>query len=314
VFRVSSPFLKYLTQDPRAEDWQIYCTDTGYTKVAPFEPYPPRITTHPPAYNLSLATGRVLREYQVVYITRGSGYFKTVGRELHTVTAGTAFLLFPGVWHSYCPVTEVGWDEYWVGFRGSYPDALVSRGFFSPERPVFHLGLSESMIQDFHAIFELAAEESPGFQFALGARVMQLLAEMQRITLKDTQTGEEERIIQVSRCHFEESVYGNLDLRRLLRQVGVNEPALRALFKRFTGLTPYRYFLQMKTNKAKELLREGQYTVKEIAYKLGFASEDYFSRFFKNKTGSSPTAWQAGRHLLQEEDVEEQDAGGVGAT
>jgi len=34
VFRISSPYMKYLTQDPRAEDWQIYCTDTGYTEVA----------------------------------------------------------------------------------------------------------------------------------------------------------------------------------------------------------------------------------------------------------------------------------------
>ena len=313
MFRIRSPFLKYLTQNPRAEDWQVCCTDTGYTKVAPFEAYPPRLATHPPAYSFNLATGRVLREYQIVYVTRGSGYFKTTDQQLHTVCAGTAFLLFPGIWHSYCPVTDVGWDEYWVGFKGSYPDTLVERGFFCPQRPVFHLGLSESMIHGFHAIFELAAEESPGFQYALGARVMQLLAEMLRITLKGTQTGEEERVIQVSRCFFEESLYGSLDLRRLQRQIGMNEPALRALFKRFSGLTPYRYFLQMKTNKAKELLGEGRFTVKEIAYELGFESEDYFSRFFKNKTGSSPTAWQAGRHLLQE-DLEERSAGGLGSS
>ncbi len=314
MLRISSPYMKYLTQDPRAEDWQIYCTDTGYTEVAPFERYPPRVKSHPPDYSFNLTTGRVLREYQVVYITRGNGYFKSVNQQLHSIAPGTAFLLFPGVWHSYCPVREKGWDEYWVGFKGEYPDTLVRKGFFSPSEPVFHLGLSESIIHDFHSIFELAGDESPGFQYALGAMVLQLLSKMLRITLKSAHTTEEERIIQVTKCHFEESLYGSLDLQRLLRQVGMNEPGLRTLFKRYTGLTPYHYYLQMKTNKAKELLMEGQSSVKEIAYKLGFESEAYFSRFFKNKTGSSPTAWQAGGHLQQQEQAGEENEGGVGSS
>jgi len=71
-----------------------------------------------------------------------------------------------------------------------------------------------------------------GFQFALGAMVLQLLSKMLRITLKSAHTTEEERIIQVAKCHFEENVYGSLDLHRLLRRVWMNEPGLRALFKR----------------------------------------------------------------------------------
>jgi AraC-like DNA-binding protein len=304
VLRIRSPFLKYLTSDQRAEDWQVYCTDSGYTEVAPNEPYPPRRKTHPDGYSFDLPTGRILCEYQVVYITRGSGWFKTVDQQLHTIAPGTAFLLFPGVWHTYCPLKETGWDEYWVGFKGAYPDTLVRKGFFSPSRPVFSLGLNEGIIQDFHSIFELAADEPPGFQYALGSRVMNLLAQMLRITLEGEQTTEEERILQASRCHFQENIYGTINLRELLHRVGMGESGLRTLFKKFTGLTPYSYFLSMKVNKAKELLVEGQHTVKEISFLLGFQSETYFSRFFKARNGCSPSMWQSGRHLLQGEAVE----------
>jgi AraC-like DNA-binding protein len=289
-----------MTQDPRAVDWQIYCTDAGYTEVAPHESYPPRRKSHPPGYSFDLTRGRVLHEYQIVYITRGRGYFKTMEQQLHAIVPGTVFMLFPGVWHTYCPVAETGWDEYWVGFKGEYADTLRRKGFFSPLQPVFHIGLDNSIIDDFHSIFELAAEEGPGFQFGLGALVLLLLSKILRISLKGTRTSDEERILQVSKCYFEENLYGSLHIQGLLHRVAISEPALRRLFKRDTGLSPYHYFLQMKIKKAKQLLEEGQFAVKEIAYKLGFESEGYFSRLFKKKTGFPPTGWQSNRHLQQQ--------------
>jgi AraC-like DNA-binding protein len=297
MLRIGSPYLKYITPDPRAEDWQICCTDMGYTKVAPFEHYPPRLKGHPPGYSFDLSKGRILKEYQIVYITRGNGHLKTIDQKVHGISPGTAFMLFPGVWHSYSPARDTGWDEYWVGFRGGYPDTLVCKGFFSPSQPVFRVGLKDSIVNDFHSIFELAEDENPGFQFELGAMVSLLMSKIVQLSLKGAGSIEEERVLQVSRCYFEESLYGTLDLQRLLRQVGMSEPALRRMFKRYTGLPPYHYFLHMKINKAKHLLRDGQFSIKEIAYRLGFGSEFYFSRLFKRKTGASPTAWQAGMHL-----------------
>jgi AraC-like DNA-binding protein len=47
-------------------------------------------------------------------------------------------------------------------------------------------------------------------------------------------------------------------------------------------------------NKAKSLLWGTNYTVSEIAYKLGFEHPSHFTRVFKSKTGKSPRAY---RHL-----------------
>ena len=58
-------------------------------------------------------------------------------------------------------------------------------------------------------------------------------------------------------------------------------------------MTPYQYFIGIKMHKAKELLEGGDQAVKEVAFRLGFKDEYYFSRLFKSKTGVSPSQWSA---------------------
>lgn len=62
----------------------------------------------------------------------------------------------------------------------------------------------------------------------------------------------------------------------------------RKLFKEYTGLSPASYFLDIKLQRAKDLLCKTQLSVKEIAYMLNFDSPDYFCTLFKKKTGKRP--------------------------
>ena len=59
-------------------------------------------------------------------------------------------------------------------------------------------------------------------------------------------------------------------------------------FKKQTGLSPLQYYLLLKIEKSKELLLSSQKNQKEIAFELGFESDYYFNRLFKQKTGLSP--------------------------
>jgi AraC-like DNA-binding protein len=62
--------------------------------------------------------------------------------------------------------------------------------------------------------------------------------------------------------------------------------------KNFTGISPRQYFLQLKVMRARELLITTDQSIKEISYQLGFDSIYYFSRFFKQKTGMSPSEFR----------------------
>jgi len=43
----------------------------------------------------------------------------------------------------------------------------------------------------------------------------------------------------------------------------------------------------------KSLLEQGDLSVKEVAYRLGFEDQYHFSRLFKKKTGIAPSQWRA---------------------
>ena len=71
----------------------------------------------------------------------------------------------------------------------------------------------------------------------------------------------------------------------------ISRSSLQALFKTHLNTSPKNYLLNIKLQKSKELIRENQYTISEIAYMLGFSSIHYFSRLFKKYFNITPSAY-----------------------
>jgi len=69
---------------------------------------------------------------------------------------------------------------------------------------------------------------------------------------------------------------------------GIGERYLRKLFANHLNMSPLDYLNQVRINKAIELLCNTEMSVKEICFKCGFNSSQYFSRIFKQQTGSTP--------------------------
>lgn len=69
---------------------------------------------------------------------------------------------------------------------------------------------------------------------------------------------------------------------------GMSGSSLKNIFRNQTGQGVMTYFAQMKMDRAKTLIREGNYNITQIAALLGYDSIHQFSRRFKDITGMSP--------------------------
>jgi len=83
-----------------------------------------------------------------------------------------------------------------------------------------------------------------------------------------------------------------LSLSLIAGQMGTSVSSLAHLYRQATGETVKQAILRCRVEKAKELLREGQLSVKEIAHLTGFQSSSALSTVFRKMEGSTPGDYQ----------------------
>lgn len=282
----------YLITTEADELWGLTVTTVGYQTIAENEQYPP--ANHPSGYFFNVDKGRILNEFQLLYITNGNGIF-TFGNSKQSsfITEGKMFFLMPGVWHTYKPLANSGWTEYWIGFKGDIIQKIVDEGFFLNRAPVFNIGMNERIIDLYLKAIEIANEERAGFQQALAGIVMHILGLMYyRDKTKDFEDKELINKISKAKVIMRESIYKSITAEDIAKQLNISYSGFRRAFKEFTGSSPSKYMLELKINEAKMLLSTTNRPVKEISYSLNFENPDYFPSFFKKRTNQTPNEYR----------------------
>lgn len=273
-------------------NWGMYITAGGFEKVKPRAVYPQ--SDHPSAYYFKFESGRVLREYQLIYITRGSGTLVTKSAGSLKVKEGSVFVIYPDEWHSYKPDRNIGWNEYWFGFKGQIgANIMENNEFFSREQPLLYVGDRAVVFELYKQIIATIETELPGYQQIASGMAVHLFGRLLSITkMKHFEGKMIEDQIRKAMIIFRENTMSNVSPEIVADQLNLGYSWFRKMFKNYTGLSPAKYFQQLKMQRAKELLLISDLPVKKIAYELGFESIFYFSRQFKNVTNYSPTEFQ----------------------
>lgn len=285
-------YYKYLPTSLEDEKWGMHVLNTGCNKINKDAVYP--APEHPAHHYFNWAKGRVMDEYQIIYITKGEGVFESRNCGEQTIEQGTILFLFPGEWHRFKPNVATGWDEFWVGFKGDIIENIERQQFITKDNAVIEIGLHESLIRLFISIIEKTKTELTGYQPLVSGMVMNLLGEIHSLT-KQQRFGKEditESIINQARIIFRTNIDQNISMEKVAQQLNVSYAWFRKAFKSYTGIAPNQYLLQLKIEKAKMLLVDPTKTIKEIAFELNFESAFYFSKLFKEKIGVPPEQYR----------------------
>ncbi|WP_257669778.1 helix-turn-helix domain-containing protein [Parapedobacter tibetensis] len=278
---------KYLHVSDLDKDWQFYVNTVGYCKTNKNMHYPD-MSKHPKDHVFSWNKGRILDGYYIVFITNGSGTFESAKTAPQQVEAGTCFILFPGIWHRYKPNPLVGWEEYWVGFNGAYPQHIMEK-FFNRKNPFIKTGLNKDLLAAFTLLLGTVSQAQIGYPQLISGIALQVLGLLNNIRLADNINNDPESI-WVSQAVFmlQNQLSNSVNMEELVEQFPISYSKFRKSFKRLTGKSPNQYHLDLRLDKAEELLKNTNLSVKEIGYHTGFDSPYYFSRAFKGKFGVSP--------------------------
>ncbi|HKB90970.1 MAG TPA: AraC family ligand binding domain-containing protein, partial [Opitutaceae bacterium] len=233
-------FFEYSPASAKARTWAAYSTASGFTHVPPNTPYPP--ARHPDDHHFTWDRGRLLHEYQIVYISKGRGRFESSESKSRVITPETAFILFPGVWHRYRPDAETGWSEFWIELQGLELNRMQNQGLISPKRPVHHKLFPQEMQSYFQEAHRLTRQKPRGFQVRVGLIGLQILALLE--WSGGDSSGAPRRIdglITDAQALMTGDQESSLSVESIASRLGVGYSYFRRNFKRQTGFSPKQY-------------------------------------------------------------------------
>lgn len=225
---------------------------------------------------------------ELVYADEGSFHSITDGLDL-TLQQGDLVLYGPGQWHMQYAEEGIAPRLVSICFDCSGYDlsVLYHRVLRSPQKAV---PLLQKMLQE-------RSREDPFCQdmilTLLKLLILTLLRESGEQTTLQTSTAlnSENEIIRRAQQYVAVHVCQKLNVPVLAQNTQVSPSYLTALFQKHLQISPGEYIRRIKLQKSRQMIREGNLNITQIAEALQYSTIHHFSRQFKEKFGITPSEY-----------------------
>lgn len=243
--------------------------------------------------------------FLIHHVVSGRGTY-TAGERKWDIRAGDTFIVWPYKEVTYTADRNDPWEYYWVGFFGSDAPALLAHTDLSESKPVISVDFGDELRAALLAIYNSRGQDDVALVKMTGYLYLMLSLLVERSGKSPPGSVSLEyarRAGEYIAMHYAEE----LTVEDLARQTGVSRSYLFRVFKKHYGLSPQEYLLEVRLKTACRLLRETDSTIGMVAAFTGFQNSLYFSRIFKQRRGTTPSAYRQARRKLSGEQPETSD-------
>lgn len=291
-------FFRYLPVSRRTVRWGLYLTGCGHVSLPASGEHPPR--GHPELYQFCWDQGRVLPEYQFIYLTRGAGTFESAGTGTRKLAAGNLIVLFPGIWHRYRPACRSSWETLWIGVDGDHVRRLVAEGFFSADRPVLEVGMNRDLREAYLRLIRLVRDERESNPLLLAARAMEILAwilapsrpEIPQPETAPFATPITDRFVAEAVRFIWSHSRPELTVAEVAAHLPIARRSLERRFQQLLGHTILEEIMRCRIERARRLLESTDLPLKAVAFAAGFSSAERFSKVFRRAERMPPAEYR----------------------
>lgn len=169
-----------------------------------------------------------------------------------------------------------------------YPKALAPQIIFSEETPLIKIVNNIPIMRAVERIVHELDRKDDYYRYLVMMYYAELLILIYRYMdetfLPLCNDPVLKKAISFIRTHY----MSELSISQVNSHSGVSGRYLRKLFDRYLHLSPLEFLNRTRVNKAVELLRSTDLSVKEVCFACGFSSPQYFARVFKQHIGMTP--------------------------
>lgn len=236
--------------------------------------------------------GPIIRDkYILHYVLSGSGKLQLNGK-ITPVHSKQAFIIPPGVPGYYEADTSNPWTYIWIQFHGPKAAEMLEKAGITGKSPIFTPNGSYQDIEE--CLWNIINE--PDAEYACMGRLYEFFQLLIYHSSQAPKAGEktDSSLEYVHRViHYISEKYSEpIHIQEIADYCGLDRAYLSKLFKGATGLTPQRYLINYRIDKAKQLLKNTNLPIQHVSYSVGYSDPLAFSKFFRQETGTSPTEYR----------------------
>ncbi len=222
---------------------------------------------------------RIIDHILIILVNDGNAYLHSKNTPLKK---HDLFVMFPNERVHY--KSNGLWSIQCVGVYGKSVMELLEKIGITPENPVTHVYLYRELEAILKIMYETADETSlPG-----KLNSMSLLYEFFSVLLKNANYSPKPDIVESAIRIMKYNYNQNISVATVADSLHLNTAYFSRVFSEKTGISPKQYILNLKIQRAKELLI-ADVPISEVAESIGFSDPCYFSRIFHQKTGLTPS-------------------------
>jgi len=232
----------------------------------------------------------------IIFCFDGVGQFSTSTCQ-GMIKKGDILFLPKGIEHQYKSSKKDPWSIYWVHIEGHLFEQFMD--FIGTNRTNLILSVSNQIV--FINEFEqLLATRNKSYQlnsFILAANIIKKIFALFTVNcnVEPKQLKQDFNLSKVT-GFMEENISQKINLQQIADSLKLSKFYFAKQFLQHTGVSPIRYFLELKIKHACKLLDESNISVKDVALKIGYDDPYYFSRLFKKIMGLSPTQYRQSQY------------------
>ena len=228
-------------------------------------------------------------DYHILYITEGTCFLNMNGKSVEA-KSGSVILFLPYETQDYRFKGEIHSKSYFIHFFGSVCHELLD-GY--TER-VFYIGKNSKLERLFDTMIDEFQLKLLSWESACQGQLLNIISLISReinLIRNNSNVTSNSKIMDI--CNVMYSNYSKeVTIPEYALMCNLSESRFSHLFKKNTGVSPIQYILNIRIEKAKELLENTDLSVAEISDMTGMQSQHYFSRIFKKYTNMSPTEYR----------------------
>jgi len=269
-------------------DSNLIVYQCGYENCRPKHSYGPAVRDH----------------YLIHFVIDGCGKFH-IDDKVFEVEKNQGFLICPDDVTYYEADENTPWNYIWIGFNGIKAPQYVSQIGLSKYNPVINTEKPEVVAEYMKQIFE-STKLNNGREIAmLGYLYLFLSTLLEEADVKETKNYKQE-YVQKAIEYIEMNYSRSITVKNIAEHVGLNRSYFSNLFKGLLNISPEKFLIQYRVNKACELLKQhSNLRIADISRSVGYEDQLAFSKTFKKIKGFSPSEYLANniekKHLSPED-------------